>query len=354
MTLGYIGLGKMGLAQVERLLEKGWRVVAWNRSAPPREAARRLGAVVGDTVAEVCERMTPPRLLWLMVSHVAVDNVLKELVPHLSKGDTVIDGGNSFYKDSIDRAVRLGGRRGIHFLDVGVSGGPVGARNGACLMVGGDKKVFEKCEKLFLDLSAASSVTIRQQEKHTDKPKNVGMLLGGRERGGYAYVGRSGAGHFVKMVHNGIEYGMMQSIAEGFNLLRSADSPRKAEDPEKQQAVNGAGGHGARRGKGSFGLNLKRVAELYNRGSVIESRLVGWLAKAYKEHGEGLKDISGEVAQSGEGLWTVKTAKELGVPVQIIKDSLDFRLMSKGNPSYTGQVVSALRNQFGGHEVKKK
>lgn len=310
MRLGYIGLGKMGLAQVARLLAKKWRVVAYNRSKEPRAGAKKAGAEAADTIADVARMLKPPRLIWLMVSHAAVDSVLHELLPHLSNGDTVIDGGNSFYKESQRRARELA-RRGIHFLDVGVSGGPSGARNGACLMIGGDKRIFRNYEKLFRDLSAPQA---------------------------YAYLGLSGAGHFVKMAHNGIEYGMMQSIAEGFSILRRADLRRLDAD---------------RRGKRKFGFNLTQIAELYNRGSVIESRLVGWLAKALAEHGEDLKEISGEVAQSGEGLWTVQTAKELGVPVKVIEESLKFRIKSKGNPSYSGQVVSALRNQFGGHEVAR-
>ncbi len=240
-----------------------------------------------------------------MVPHKVVGEMLAEILPFLERGDTVIDGGNSFWKESRRRASRLAGR-GIHFLDVGTSGGPAGARNGACLMIGGEKKIFEKYQKLFQDLSGDNSPSYI--------PRNVG---------GCAYVGKAGAGHFVKMVHNGIEYGMMQALGEGFEVLK----------------------------RSPFKLSLHAVAELYNKRSVIESRLVGWLAKAFKEHGENLKGVSGEVAQSGEGPWTVETAKKLGVSVGVIKKSLDFRLKSKGNPSYTGQVVSALRHQFGGHDI---
>ena len=341
MTIGYIGLGKMGLAQVERLLEKKWRVVAWNRSPEPRGKAKKLGAEVAETLGGVCERLKVPRLVWLMVPAAAVSDVLKELGPHLSKGDTAIDGGNSFYKHSMRRVKELA-RRGIHFLDVGVSGGPSGARNGACLMIGGDKKTFEKHKALFQALSGSQRGLASSNEA---KP---------RHEGDYAHVGKSGAGHFVKMVHNGIEYGMMQAIAEGFSILQLADSRRRYADqrrhhPPQSPLLRGGKERGVR-----FGLNLKQIAGLYNKGSVIESRLTGWLAKAYAEHGEDLKDISGEVAHSGEGQWTVETARELGVPVKVIKDSLDFRIKSKGHPSYTGQVVSALRNQFGGHEVKKR
>ncbi len=298
MNIGYIGLGKMGLAQVERLLEYGHKVVAWNRGEGPRREAHRAGAEIADTLQDMCARLKIPRVLWLMVPHAVVDGMLKELIPHLQKGDTVIDGGNSFYKHSLRRFKELS-KKGINFLDVGTSGGPGGARKGACLMIGGEKKVYEKYEKLFRDLALLD---------------------------GYGYMGKAGAGHFVKMVHNGIEYGMMQAIGEGFEVMK----------------------------RSKFKFPLLKIANLYNKGSVIESKLVGWLAKAYKEKGENLKGISGEVAHSGEGLWTVETANELRVPVQVINDSLRFRIKSKCNPSYTGQVVSALRNQFGGHSVSKK
>ena len=310
MQLGYFGLGKMGLAQVKRLAEKGYTVVAYNRSEEPRAEAKKAGAEVTNSVGGVAHALKMPRIIWLMVPHAAVDEVLTELVPYLTKGDTVIDGGNSFYKHSMRRAAELA-KKGINFLDCGTSGGPAGARNGACLMIGGEKKVFTKYEKLFADLSQGLSYVNTHR-----------IVLGGS----YAYVGESGAGHFVKMVHNGIEYGMMQSLAEGFEVMK----------------------------RSPFKLPLLNIAKLYNKGSVIESRLVGWLEKAFKEYGEDLKDISGEVGQLGEGKWTVDTAKELGVPVKVIEDSLAFRFTSQGNPSYTGQVVSALRNQFGGHEVKKR
>jgi 6-phosphogluconate dehydrogenase len=213
-------------------------------------------------------------------------------------GDIVIDGGNSPYKESIRRATELE-TRGIDFLDAGVSGGPAGARNGACIMVGGKKEVFEKFEAVFRDLSVPD---------------------------GYGYLGRTGTGHFVKMVHNGIEYGMMQSLAEGFTIMKASD----------------------------FGLDLTKIADVYNHKSVIESRLVGWLQYAFEQYGEDLKDISGSAAQSGEGMWTVEAGKELSIPTPIIQAALDFRIQSQAHPSYTGKLISAMRNQFGGHEVKEK
>lgn len=296
MIIGYIGGGKMGTAQIARLLEKGYRVVAYNRTTAKLAGVRRLGAAVVPSISSLISATPRPHLVWLMVSHKAVDGMLAELVPHLAKGDTVIDGGNSFYEDSARRARALA-RRGIHLLDVGVSGGPHGARHGACLMVGGEKKIYKKCEKIFKDLAASKA---------------------------YAHLGPSGAGHFTKMVHNGIEYGMMQAIAEGCSILK----------------------------RSQFKLNLRRVAGLYNNRSVIESRLTGWLVDAYKKFGEDLGTVSGSVSHTGEGEWTVKTAKKFRVPARVIEEALDFRVASARKPSYTGKILSALRNQFGGHDVK--
>jgi 6-phosphogluconate dehydrogenase len=298
MKLGYIGLGKMGLTMVERLLEKGHEIAAFDRNSGAMTEAREKGALIAATLAGVVDTLPLPRLIWVMVPYGAVDAVLGELVPVLAAGDTVIDGGNSPYKESIRRSRELAAK-GIDFLDAGVSGGPAGARKGACIMVGGEYGVFRRLESLFADLSV---------EK------------------GYGYMGRAGAGHFVKMVHNGIEYGMMQALAEGFAVMKAAP----------------------------FGLELRNIADLYGHASVIESRLVGWLKNAYEQHGEELRDVSGTVEQSGEGAWTVEAGKALGVPTPVIEDALRFRLRSREAPSYAGQVLSALRNQFGGHDVRGK
>ncbi|MEK7499113.1 MAG: glucose-6-phosphate dehydrogenase [Patescibacteria group bacterium] len=310
-NISYIGLGKMGLNMVERLLDYGWDVTAYDVDEDARGRASTAGAIIVDSVKNIIASNQPsplpspqlgrgdraPHVVWLMVPHGVVDSILKELIPHLQPGDTVIDGGNSFYKDSIRRGEELK-KLGVNFLDVGVSGGPSGARAGACLMIGGDNAIYKKHIGLFSDLAIA---------------------------GGYDYMGEIGAGHFVKMVHNGIEYGMMQSIAEGFSVLK----------------------------KWRDEIDLERVAHLYNNGSVIESRLVHWLKEAYAKHTTELIDISGSASHSGEGKWTVEAAQELGIPVPIIEGALQFRIDSEKNPSYTGQIVSALRNQFGGHDVKK-
>jgi 6-phosphogluconate dehydrogenase len=298
MKLGYIGLGRMGFNMVERLLEKDHTVVVFDKDSKTVAKIARKGAEPAASLQSLTGVLTPPRLIWLMIPYQAVEPVLKEIVPFLHKGDIIIDGGNSPYKESVRRASELG-ENGIEFLDIGVSGGPAGARNGACLMIGGKKSLFKKLENLFRDLSAEQ---------------------------GYGYMGKSGSGHFVKMVHNGIEYGMMQAIAEGFAVMKS--SP--------------------------FNLNLENVAYVYNHKSVIESRLVGWLQDAFKMYGEELSKISGSVSQSGEGIWTVEAARELGIPVPIIERAVNFRIQSEKKPGYTGRILSALRNQFGEHEVFKK
>lgn len=300
--IGIVGLGKMGVGLARQWHEKGWRVVAYNRHP---EKARELGAegIEGaQTLDEFIARLSSPRVVWIMVTAgEPVDDFLfgkNALASKLKKGDIVIDGGNSFFEDSMRRA-KLLAKRGIKFLDAGVSGGPSGARNGACIMIGGDKATYEKLEPLFA---------------------NVSVL------GGYAYFGKAGAGHFVKMVHNGIEYGMMQSIAEGFALMK----------------------------KSPFKLNLQKIARLYNRGSVIESRLVGWLESGFREFGEDLKAVSGSVAYTGEGEWTVKTGKRCKMKLPVIEDSFKFRVHSEKLPSYMGKILSMLRNQFGGHAARRK
>lgn len=298
MKLGYVGLGKMGFGMVELLLEKGHEIVAYNRHEDAVKEIAKKGAIGADNLKHLVSLLSAPRTVWLMVPHQAVDEVISDIVPHMQKGDVIIDGGNSPYKESIRRGKELEAK-GIDFLDAGVSGGPAGARNGACIMIGGKKEVFKRYESLFRDLTVEN---------------------------GYRYMGPSGAGHFVKMVHNGIEYGMMQAIAEGFAVMKA--SP--------------------------FNLNLTDVTDIYNHKSVVESRLVGWLKSGFEKYGEDLEKISGSVAHTGEGLWTVEAAREFGVSVPIIEGSLNFRNESQKNPSYTGQVVSVLRNQFGQHEAGEK
>lgn len=289
-SIGYIGLGKMGGSMVTRLKKKKWHVETYDVS--------RKGTA--KSVEELVGVLTRPRVVWVMVpSGKPVDIVIAELAKYLQKGDVVIDGGNSFYENSVQRGQKLA-KKGIVFLDVGVSGGPGTVRDGKpALMIGGEKAAFQKIKPLFADLTQKES---------------------------FGYMGKSGAGHFVKMVHNGIEYGVMQALAEGFTIMKKAP----------------------------FGLDLGEIARVYDNGSVIESRLTGWMRSGYKQYGQGLQKAAASVQHTGEGEWTVKTAKKLGIPVPVIKASFDFRVQSAKKPSYTGKILMTLRNQFGGHEINPK
>ncbi len=297
-SIGIIGLGKMGKNIAMRLAEKGWRVIAHD----PAFTGELRGIEIVKSIADLAKNLPSPKLIWTMVpANKATEEVIfgtDGLSSILKNDDIVIDGGNSLYKDSQRRANELA-KLGIEFIDIGTSGGPAGARNGACLMIGGKREVLDKLEGLFQDLAVG---------------------------GGYIYAGSAGAGHFVKMVHNGIEYGMMQALAEGFAILKASD----------------------------YKLDLSEVAAVYNHGSVIESRLTGWLQDALEIYGDDLLEISGSVAHTGEGMWTVDAAREMNIKAKVIEDALQFRIESEKSPSYIGKILSALRNRFGGHEAKKK
>ena len=290
--IGLVGLGKMGRNMALRLTEQGWQITALTRHTEDA-----LIKTLHDP-RKFVGSLEVPRLIWLMVPAGSVDTVLfgeNGLLKLLKPGDTIIDGGNSYFVDTKRRAKEIT-KAGVRFMDAGVSGGPGGARRGASVMIGGKLDDFEKFEELFAAVAAP---------------------------GAYQFFEGYGAGHFVKMVHNGIEYGMMQALAEGFTILKES----------------------------TYKLDLSRVAEIYNNGSVIESRLVGWLQSALKVFGEDLNKVSGQVGHTGEGEWTVKTAEAMQLQADIIKGALEFRKKSAKSPSYTGQVLSALRNQFGGHSL---
>lgn len=300
--IGIVGLGKMGGNIARRLVESGWTVHGYNRSANAAKRLEKEGMRGSYSLDELVRALAPPRLVWLMLpAGEAVEKMLFDkngIVSRMDANDIIIDAGNSFYKDSIRRE-KLLKKRGIRFLDAGVSGGPGGARAGAAIMIGGDKKTYDSLHKLWSDLSVP---------------------------GGYGYMGPAGAGHFVKMVHNGIEYGMMQAIAEGFAILKES----------------------------RYRLDLKEIARVYSRGTVIESRLIDWLMSALELHGPELRDVSGSVAHTGEGKWTAQTAREEKVEAKIIEEAARFRVASEKLPSYTGKILSALREQFGGHEAWEK
>ena len=298
MKLGFIGLGKMGGSMVQRLLNGGHEVVVYNLTQKEIDEAVKQGAVGSSSVRELISKLPDRKIVWLMVpSGDPVDENINGLLPLLKKDDIIIDGGNSFYKTSIERGKKTGGK-GVHYIDCGTSGGVWGLENGYCLMYGGEKSACDFCEPIFKTLA----------------PQN-----------GYLYCGRSGAGHFVKMIHNGIEYGMMQAYAEGFEIME----------------------------KSPFNIDLKAVAEVWRYGSVIRSWLLELAASALKED-PGLSKIKDYVEDSGEGKWTVETAMELNVPAEIISSSLFARFRSRQQESFAMKMLAALRNQFGGHAVKRE
>ncbi len=297
--IGIIGLGKMGGNLARQLIKKGWTVIGYNRTSDVTNQLMKEGIIPAYSTKELVSKLSQPRLiLFSLPAGKITDEFLFEknkMLNTLKAGDIIIDGGNSFYKDSIRRAKKLD-KKGVYFMDIGISGGPAGALNGASLMIGGKKKIFQKYEQLFIDLAIPN---------------------------GYEFFEGYGAGHFVKMIHNGIEYGIMQAIAEGFSIMKKA----------------------------KYNLDLSRIASIYNHGSVIESKLIQWLEYAFILHGQDLKNVSGSVAHTGEGKWTIETAKEHSVKTKIIEEALRFRINSQKNPSFTGKILSALREQFGGHKI---
>jgi 6-phosphogluconate dehydrogenase len=295
-TIGFIGLGRMGLNMATLLVEKGYRVVGYNRSLEARVAAEAVGVEVVSDISLLVSALPSPKVVWVMVSSSAVDTVLEEIVPLLSPGDTIIDGGNSFYQDSLRRHVALKAKE-LKFLDCGTSGGMDGARHGASIMVGGRPEVFAEHEHIFASLAAED---------------------------GYARVGNEGAGHFVKMVHNGIEYGMMGAIAEGVTVLHEHEA--------------------------QFGIKLEEVFKPYEHESIITSKLVSWLKKAYDEGQIDL--ITGEVPK-GETESEMEHIVTLG-DVKVLEAALAQRKATREQASYLGKLVAAMRNQFGGHAVIKR
>lgn len=299
MQLAMIGLGRMGGNMVQRLLQSGHDVLVYDQSATAVDAHVARGARGGHELTEIVRQLASPRIVWVMVpAGDAVERTLSQLAPQLAKGDIIIDGGNSNFRDSIRRAKELAAK-GIEFLDVGTSGGVWGLTNGYCLMIGGGSSTFAHCEPIFRTLA----------------PKD-----------GYAHVGPSGAGHYVKMVHNGIEYGMLQAYAEGYEILEASRE---------------------------FDLDLARVARLWNHGSVVRSWLNELAERAFARDGT-LASIQGYVEDSGEGRWTVEEAMRLDVPAPVITLSLLARFRSRQDESFGAKVIAALRQEFGGHAVKKK
>ncbi len=336
MQVGMIGLGRMGGSMARRLMRKGHSCVVYDRVPEAVASLVAEGAEGVATVAEFVARLATPRVVCLMVPAAFVDSSLDELEPLLAEGDTVIDGGNSHYQDDLTRAARLG-RRGIHYVDMGTSGGVWGLDRGYCLMIGGEKAPVERLEPLFAALAPGRG----------DIPRTPGRdSAGGTSESGWLHCGPTGAGHFVKMVHNGIEYGLMAAYAEGFNILQNANAGRAGfeKDAETTPLRNPE--------QYRYDLDLAAIAELWRRGSVVTSWLLDLTAQALVQD-PALETFEGRVSDSGEGRWTVAAANDLGVPANVLAAALFGRFASRGHELFQNKIQSAMRFGFGGHLEKK-
>jgi 6-phosphogluconate dehydrogenase len=336
MEIGMIGLGRMGSNMVRRLLKGGHQCVVFDVHAPSVEMLVKEGAAGSTQLPDFISKLAKPRAVWMMVPAGVVDQTIASLVPLLEPGDILIDGGNSHYHDDIRRANELKAKS-IHYMDVGTSGGIWGAERGYCLMIGGDAEAVKKVEPVFATLApgiAAAPRTPTREQSPISTSEN-----------GYLHCGPSGAGHFVKMVHNGIEYGLMASFAEGLNILKHANvgKQQRAVDAETTPLRNPE--------HFQYDLDLKEITELWRRGSVIESWLLDLTASAFAKS-PTLSGFATQVADSGEGRWTISAAIEEGVPASVLTAALFERFTSRGEGAFAGQVMTAMRFAFGGHVTK--
>jgi 6-phosphogluconate dehydrogenase len=335
MELGMIGLGRMGANMVRRLLKGGHRCVVFDMSAKAVEESAREGAAASSDLRDFVQKLETPRAIWLMVPAAVVDATIADLTAHLQPGDVLIDGGNSYYIDDIRRAKELT-PKGIHYVDVGTSGGVWGLERGYCMMIGGEAPVVEHLDPIFKTLAPGIGTIPRTPGREK---------LDGTAESGYLHCGPSGAGHFVKMVHNGIEYGVMAAYAEGLGVLRDANVGKQKtaidaettplRDPEHYQ----------------YDINLRDVTEVWRRGSVIASWLLDLTATALVGD-PALSKFAGRVSDSGEGRWTIKAAIDEGVPVPVLSAALYQRFASRGEADYQDKLLSAMRYEFGGHLEK--
>jgi 6-phosphogluconate dehydrogenase len=332
MQIGMVGLGRMGANMVRRLLKGGHQCVVFNRTQKAVDDLVREGATGSSSLADLAGKLEKPRCVWLMVPAAAVEQTIAELSPHLEPGDILIDGGNSYYIDDIRRSKSLA-PTGVRYVDVGTSGGVWGLERGYCMMIGGETDAVQHLDPIFTTLAPG----IGNIDRTPGREK-----LDGTAENGYLHCGQSGAGHFVKMVHNGIEYGMMAAYAEGLNVLRGANAGKtersvNAEttplrDPEHYQ----------------FDMNLRDIAEVWRRGSVIASWLLDLTASALVAD-PSLSKFAGRVSDSGEGRWTIKAAIDEGVPVPVLSEALYERFNSRGEAEFQNRLLSAMRYEFGGH-----
>ena len=336
MQLGMIGLGRMGANMVRRLVKKGHNCVVFDRSPKTVDELAKEKATGTASLKELVEKLAKPRAIWLMVPAAVVDSTIADLLPYLDAGDIFIDGGNSYYVDDIRRAKELTSRK-IHYVDVGTSGGVWGLERGYCMMIGGETEVVKRLDPIFAALAPGMG----------DIPRTVGReKIDGTAEQGYLHCGPNGAGHFVKMVHNGMEYGIMAAYAEGLAILRGADIGKRGDgevdaettplrDPEHYQ----------------YDLNLRDIAEVWRRGSVIASWLLDLTANALLQD-PNLSKFAGRVSDSGEGRWTIKAAIDEAIPAPVLTSALYERFSSRGEADFANKLLSAMRYEFGGHVEK--
>lgn len=335
MQIGMVGLGRMGSNMVQRLLKNGHECVVYDSHPAAVKPLAELGATACTMLQDFVAALSVPRAIWLMVPAGVVDTVLHELTPLLQEGDIVIDGGNSAYHDDIRRAEELAQQK-IHYLDVGTSGGVAGLERGYCLMIGGESASFKHLEPVFAALAPGAD-TVPATPGRTQTTADLG----------YLHCGPHGAGHFVKMVHNGIEYGMMAAYAEGLNILHKANIGKHERESDAETTPLRHPEHF------QYDLDLPEVTELWRRGSVIGSWLLDLTAKSLQGNAE-LQDYTGHVSDSGEGRWALAAAIDQGVPTPVLSAALFSRFESRGNADYANRVLSAMRKQFGGHDEKPK
>jgi 6-phosphogluconate dehydrogenase len=337
MQLGMIGLGRMGANMVRRLLKNGQQCVVFDRSPKSVEDLVKEGAQGASSLADLVKKLEPPRAIWLMVPAAVVDQTIGELSPLLEKGDTIIDGGNSYYVDDIERAKGLRSL-GIHYVDVGTSGGIWGLDRGYCMMIGGDTEIVQRLDPIFATLAPGLG----------EVPRTPGRdKLGGTAEQGYLHCGPNGAGHFVKMVHNGIEYGIMAAYAEGIGILKSANAGSRKSEVDAETTPLREPEHY------KYDFNLADISEVWRRGSVIASWLLDLTAAALVTDPK-LAKFAGRVSDSGEGRWTIKAAIDEGVPVPVLTTALYERFSSRGEADYADRLLSAMRFGFGGHLEKQQ
>jgi 6-phosphogluconate dehydrogenase len=336
MQLGMIGLGRMGANMVRRLIRGGHSAVVYDRSPEAVQALVTDGATGASSLEQFIQQLTTPRAIWLMVPAAVVDSSIAALRPLLSRGDIIVDGGNSHYQDDIARGKSLAAD-GLHYVDVGTSGGVWGLERGYCLMIGGDSTAVDALEPIFKTLSPGpGSIPVTSGREHRQ----------GTAEHGYLHCGPSGAGHFVKMIHNGIEYGLMAAYAEGFNILSRANIGKGSSAPDAETAPLRNPEHY------QYDINLADVAELWRRGSVITSWLLDLSATALAAD-PALQQFAGTVADSGEGRWTIQAANDEGVPAHVLTAALFERFVSRGHDDFQNKLLSAMRFGFGGHTEKK-